>query len=151
MTNSNIQKRQERVLKAQEQLGVALITERETKRKRRDGRLLKLGVLAEQMFLAGDFTLLSRFESAALEQFSGRKVDRLDFEFDETLNWFDKTREETMLAKAQPAAAAAPPKAAAAPAPVAPAAVAATKPTPNQSSRPSVASGSATPASSANA
>lgn len=101
MADSKVDKQVGTFLKAQERLGVTLVKERDKKRKRRDGRLLKLGVLAEQMFLAGDLTLLGRFEDAALAQFKDRKVDRLDFELDEPFNWFDKTREEAMVAKAE--------------------------------------------------
>lgn len=104
MSSDKIQKQRAAALRANERLAAALAKDADSKRKRRDGRLLKLGVLAEQMFLAGDLSLLSRFEAAATEQFASRKIDRLDFELDEDMNWFDKTREEAMLRKSQKAA-----------------------------------------------
>jgi len=106
MADSKVEKQHAALLKAQKRLGITLVNEEKKTKKRRDGRLIKLGVLAERMFLAGDVALLARFESAALEQFSSRKGDRLDFELDEPLNWFDKVREEGMIGKAQVAAGA---------------------------------------------
>ena len=103
MNDDKLRRQREAALKASERLANTLAKDTETKRKRRNGRLHKLGVLAEQMFLAGDLSLLSRFESVALEQFASRRFDRLDFELDDAMNWFDKTREEAMLRKSQKA------------------------------------------------
>jgi hypothetical protein len=69
------------------------------------------------MFLAGDLALLAKFERGALEQFADRKVDRLDFELDDALNWFDKTREEAMISMAQKESTKAPTSAATSAAP----------------------------------
>jgi hypothetical protein len=139
MTDNKIEKQQAAILKAQERFGLTLAKERDNKRRRRDGRLLKLGVLAEQMFLAGDLTLLARFEQAGLEQFKDRKTDRLDFQLDETFNWFDKTREEAMAAKA---AKGEPPKAAGPSAGAGTAATVASKPVATTSPKP-IANGAA--------
>jgi hypothetical protein len=103
MVQSTIEKQQQSVLKAQERLGRALAKKEEKTSKLREGRMIRLGVLAEQMFKAGDLQLLGRFETVALEQFAKGKFDRLAFELDQPLNWFDKVREDAMLAKAQQA------------------------------------------------
>lgn len=99
--DDKILKAQEAALKANVRLANKVKAKEDQKRKRRNGRLMKLGILAEQFFLAGDLTLLSRFETAAQEQFAERAVDRADFEFDDAMNWFDQMREEAMLRKSQ--------------------------------------------------
>lgn len=101
MSNSSIEKQQQMVLNAQKRLGRTLVKEESKASKLREARLIRLGVLVEQMFKGGDVQLLGRFETVALEQFAKGKFDRLAFELDQPLNWFDKVREDAMVAKAQ--------------------------------------------------
>ena len=87
--------------------------------KRRNGRLIKLGVAAEQMFKAGDVNLLARFEAAVVgtdghKAIASRTIDRDDFALDEPVTWFDEMREEALEHRpggARELAAAAPPAA----------------------------------------
>lgn len=98
---TSFKKKRERALKANEELALSMAQRTEQERKHRTGRLMKLGILALQYIDAGDLTLLSRLEESALKQFRKRKIDRLDFELDDAMNWFDKKREDVMLKKTE--------------------------------------------------
>jgi len=89
-----LNKLQEKAQKATERYATTLASAAEKERKRRTGRLIKLGAAAVQMFEAGDLTLLDRFEQSITRGFGVRKIDRLDFGLDEDDNWFDRMRDE---------------------------------------------------------
>ena len=101
MAQNTIEKQQQSVLNAQKRLGRTLVKEEAKASKLREARLIRLGVLVEQMFKSGDLQLLGRFETVALKEFATGKFDRRVFELDQPLNWFDKVREDAMVAKAE--------------------------------------------------
>jgi hypothetical protein len=101
MSDDQIQKLIGKTLKNNERLADAISKKKETERKRRNGRLIKLGAAALAMFERGDLNLLARFETAIRDGFASRKIDRLDFGLDEPENWFEALKRQIREGAAQ--------------------------------------------------